>query len=307
MLCLVVMSKTNNYDLNLLTVFRLLMEVGSVSKVAVRIGITQSALSHALNKLRIQFDDPLFTKTSQGMQPTLRATEIYHAVKEPLERLTDALQQTQEFDAKTSQHTFILGTSDYFEKLFLTKIIHYFTRHAPKVKLQCITCNEQDLTKELREVDFIFGRFARPPENLYKKTLWQDSFVTLVNKNHPRIKQGEISLAQFIEEKHVLISPTGTGSSFVDRELTKLGLKRNVTVTSRLFSTPIEIVQSSDMITTMPRRLASHCTDLNKVKLINTPLSLADFEMNMLWGPVKHQEPAHQWFRKTIVAIAEQS
>ncbi len=299
------MSKINNYDLNLLTIFRLMMELGSVSKVAVKIGITQSALSHALKKLRNQFDDPLFKKTAQGMQPTLRAVEIYQSIKQPLEDLTSALQLTQEFDAKTSQHTFVLGTSDYFEKLLLPQIIHYLSLHAPQVRLRCINCNDQELTKELREIDLIFGRFAQPPENLYKQTLWQDNFITLVNSKHPRITQGKISLKQFIAEKHVLISPTGVGGSFVDRELNKLGLKRDVAVTSRLFSTPIDIVQNTQMISTMPKRLALHCADQNKVKLIKPPIELASFETNMLWGPLKHREPAHCWLRKVIVDIAQ--
>lgn len=299
------MNKTNNYDLNLLAIFRLLMEIGSVTKVAAKVGISQSALSHALNKLRNQFDDPLFYKTAHGMEPSIKAKELYQSIKEPLESLTLALQLNQEFNPKTSQHRFVLGTSDYFEKLMLPQIIQYCAKHAPEVKFSCVNCDEQELTQELKQIDLIFGRFKTPPDNLYKQTLWQDCFVTLVNKKHPRIKNGQLNLQQFTNEKHVLISPTGTGTSIVDRELTKQGLKRDIALSSRLFSTPIEIIENSEMITTVPERLAKHMVNTDKVNILDAPITLPTFETNMIWGPIKHTEPAHQWLRKTMMLIAK--
>jgi len=300
------MNKFNNSDLNLLNVFRLMIEMRSVSKVANKVGVSQSALSHTLKRLRVQFEDPLFHKTASGMEPSQRALEIYRAIKDPLESLTSALQVVQAFDPKLSGHTFVLGTSDYFEKLLLTPIVQYLNIEAPSIKLRCVNYDDLQLNKELINVDLVFGSYKNPPENLYKQTLWQDKFVTVVAKGHARIVKDKITLKQFINEKHILISPTGSGTSLVDNELTKLGLKRNIALTSRLFNTPVEIVENSAMITTMPERLAKHSAKQEKVKFLPPPIRMQPFEVNMLWGPLKHKDPAHQWFRQTILAIAKE-
>lgn len=142
---------------------------------------------------------------------------------------------------------------------------------------------------------------------MYKQTLWQDKFVTLVNKKHSRIIEDNITLEQFIHENHILISPRGSGVSLVDSELAKLGLKRNISLTSRLFNTPVEIVEISEMITTMPERLAKHSAKQEKVNFFPPPINMQPFDMNMLWGPLKHTDPAHQWFRQTILTIARKT
>ncbi len=301
------MNKFNNTDLNLLNVFRLMIEMRSVSKVANKVGVSQSALSHTLKKLRAQFEDPLFHKTASGMEPSQRALEIYQAIKDPLESLTSALQVVQAFEPKQSEHTFVLGTSDYFEKLLLTPIVQYLSTEAPSIKLRCVNYDDLQLNKELINVDLVFGSYKNPPENLYKQTLWQDKFVTVVVKDHSRIIKDKITLKQFINEKHILISPTGSGTSLVDNELAKLGLKRNIALTSRIFNTPVEIIENSEMITTMPERLAKHSAKQEKVRFLQPPISMQSFDMNMLWGPLKHKDPAHQWLRQIILAIAKKT
>jgi len=300
------MNKFNNCDLNLLNVLRLMIEMRSVSKVANKVGVSQSALSHTLKRLRAQLDDPLFHKTASGMEPSQRALEIYQAIKEPLESLTSALQVVQTFDPKLSQYSFVLGTSDYFEKLLLTSIVQHLSIEAPSIKLRCVNYDDLQLNKELINIDLAFGRHTNPPENLYKQTLWRDRFVTVVNEGHTRIIKDKITLKQFINEKHILISPTGSGTSLVDSELAKKGLKRDIALTSRIFNTPVEIVENSELITTMPERLARHSANIEKVRFLQPPISMQSFEMNMLWGPLKHKEPAHQWLRQTILTIAKQ-
>jgi len=170
-----------------------------------------------------------------------------------------------------------------------------------------VNYDDLQLNKELINVDLVFGSYKNPPENLYKQTLWQDKFVTVVVKDHSRIIKDKITLKQFINEKHILISPTGSGTSLVDNELAKLGLKRNIALTSRIFNTPVEIIENSEMITTMPERLAKHSAKQEKVRFLQPPISMQSFDMNMLWGPLKHKDPAHQWLRQIILAIAKKT
>ncbi|WP_281557658.1 LysR family transcriptional regulator [Thalassomonas sp. RHCl1] len=298
------MKNTNNPDLNQLNIFRLMMEIRHVGKVANKIGVSQSALSHMLKKLRAQFDDPLFHKTSTGMEPTVRAQELYNTIIAPLQSLNSALLASHEFNPLTSNRTFILGTSDYLEKLLLVPLTHHLHRLAPGIKLRCVSYQDTDLAKALQNIDFVFGRYGTPPQNLYQKKLWQDSFITLVSREHPNIPGDELTLEQFIHEQHILISPHGSGRSIVDKALAALGHRREIILASHLFTTPTALVESSQMITTMPKRLALCCANHKKVKFLPPPLTLAPFEVSMLWGPLKHHDPGHQWFRRQIAELA---
>ena len=137
--------------------------------------------------------------------------------------------------------------------------------------------------------------------------MWHDEFVTVVRREHTRIKEDKITLDAFLEAKHVLISPSGGGTSIVDKALSEAGYQRNVVLTTHLFSTPLDIVSCSDMITTMPKLLAELLSkqgnEKHKIKLLKPPIYLAPFEINILWGPYKHNDPGHKWFREMISLV----
>lgn len=217
------------------------------------------------------------------------------------------MQSVEQFNPSKSNRVFIIGTSDYFEILLLNKLIQHLSIVAPGIKLRCVNCNDDDLKKTLQTVDFVFGRFSNPHQNLYKKVLWHDEFVTVVRQAHSQIKEDEVTLDAFIEAKHVLISPSGSGTSIVDKALSAAGYQRNVVLTTHLFSTPLDIVACSDMITTMPKLLAELLSkqgiEKHKIKLLKPPIYLAPFEINIVWGPYKHNDPAHKWFREMISLI----
>lgn len=291
------MSKINKKDLNLLLAFDLLMKLGSVSKAAQKMGVTQSAMSHILNRLRKEFDDVLLVKKGSKMVPTSRAEQLYSSIQQPLEQLKIALDSNASFEPRNSDLTFVFATTDYFEMLAMPYIMANLQQQAPLIKIRCRNIDDYQLSEIGRTVDFAFGHFKYAPNNLIRKTLWKDEFVCVASKDHPRIKE-KLSLAEFVNERHILISPSGHGQSMMSKVLAQQGLKREISLATSHFSTPIHSIRHSELIATMPMRLVElYKSDLNSFE---PPVKIDGFDMHILWDTVSHQSLAHKWMRNLI-------
>ena len=303
MMLLLVMRDIHNLDLNLISTFCLLFETQSATKTAERSNVTQSAISHSLSKLRSQLNDPLFIKSAKGMQPTKRAEQLYEAFQQPLRQLQQAINPELQFVPQSTDRTFILAVSDYIEALLLPQITQLIIELAPKSQIRCVRINDFELTETAQNADLIFGRFKNPPQNFHQKRLWREEFITIAAANHPRITSNRIGLKQFLSEQHVVTSPTGVGSSVLDRLLIEKGLSRVVKVRPRYFTTPARIVAQSELISTVPARIGYLAEKELAIKCLKTPIDIPSFEINMLWGPVAHHDPAHQWLRQQILTL----
>ncbi|TQV84928.1 LysR family transcriptional regulator [Aliikangiella coralliicola] len=297
------MKYIHEYDLNLLVIFSLLFETRSVTQTAERAGVTQSAISHALSRMRTQFGDPLFIKSSNGMVPTVKSEQLYESVQLPLKQLQVAVNPEIQFDPQKSQRTFVLAMSDYVETLLLPRLVNYLAEHSRQTTIRCTRINDFELEKTGSDVDLIIGRFEKAPENFRKKLLWREDMVTIVSKNHPRVISNRIGLQQFVNEEHVLISPKGSGVSLVDAILSEKGLKRRVKVYSHYFMSPTRIVAETELIATIPRKIAELASREVAIKCLKPPIEIPAIDVSMLWGPVVHYDPAHQWLRNLINEI----
>jgi len=299
------MSNIHDLDLNQLSILALLCETNSVTQTAERAGVTQSAISHSLNKLRKQFDNPLFVKTAGGMEPTPRAKQLYQSIQEPLLQLQQAINPEIRFNPECSQRTFIFGVSDYIEATLLPKLTSHLQRQAPNTTIRCVRINDNNLAETARDVDLIFGHFSNPPENFHEKTLWTEGFLVIAATKHPRIIANRIGLNQYLKEKHILISPLGVGTSIVDRILCEKSLTREIKICTRYFTSPARIVAETDLIATVPRKIAELAQNNYPVKCLKPPIEIPVFDLSMLWGPIIHHDPAHQWLRQQILEITK--
>ncbi|MCW8876550.1 MAG: LysR family transcriptional regulator [Kangiellaceae bacterium] len=291
------MSNINNVDLNLLTAFDLLMTCGSVSKAAQKLGITQSAMSHILKRLRVQFDDPLLIKKGKGMVPTNRAKELFDSIHKPLLKLQSAMEPQLSFVPKSSSQTFNFATTDYFELMAFPYLFQALSKQAPKVKIRCRNMEDHELSEIGTSFDLAFGHFKKAPESLHRKKLWHEKFVTIAAKKHPRIKRS-LRLDNFLQENHILISPSGYGRSLVDKQLQLMGHKRHISLYTSHFTTPIHTVVQSQLLATVPQRLVKGFeTDL---KIFEPPVAIPGFDIHMLWSPLSHNDPAQRWMRNII-------
>jgi len=300
------MSNLRNFDLNLLLAFDVLMQERNVTRAAERMFVTQSAMSHTLHRLRQQLDDPLLFKTPSGMQPTDRALALVAPVRSLLLEMDRLLEPPQAFDPASSQRRFTIAATDYMEFLLLPDLSRLIEQTAPGVDIHIKrTESAFPLTQlENGSLDVVLG-FAsvlEPPAQLNCEHLFVDQMACVVREDHPQIHHAP-NLQDYLTATHMLISRTGSQIGVIDEKLAELGLERRLKlIVPHFLSAPL-IVAETDMILSLPYHLAVQFRKLVALRILPVPLDLPNYDLAMIWHPLREKDPAHCWLREQIKTI----
>lgn len=302
------MSDLRHFDLNLLLAFDVLMREMNVSRAAEKMFVTQSTMSHILNRLRQQLDDPILVRTAGGMKPSERAMALVEPVRAILQDVERAIRPPAKFDPKTCRRRFVIHATDYIEVLLLPTLIARISALAPDIDIHFKRTGDAFPADALEngEMDVVLGFDAvlKPPGQFLRVRLFEDRMTCVVRADHPTVKD-TLSLEEYVAMPHMLISRTGTHTGLVDERLAELGWERRVAlVVSHFLSAPL-IVAKTDMVLTFPYRMAEQFTCMAPLKIVAVPITLPAYELVMVWHPLNDKEPAHAWFRKQILAVCE--
>lgn len=299
------------FDLNLLVALDALLTERNVTRAAVRIGVTQSAASHALSRLRKLTGDELLVRAREGMVPTLRAEAMRAPLRRALEDLTGTLSSPRAFDPKTARLRAFVGASDYAELVLFPGIMARLVREAPGVELR-VLMPSQDPASELASGKLDFVLMPKVPgdeaQGIRARQLLRDRFVCIARRAHPLAKTKTLSMSSFAGAAHALISPWGMEGGYVDDALARLGLQRKVAVAVPHFLAAPHIVASSDLLLTVAERVAEVVRGPLGLVVLAPPreLELTGFTMSILWHERTHEDPARRWLRDVIVAEASE-
>ena len=304
------MSELRNFDLNLLVSFDVLMEELNVSRAAERMFITQSAMSHALQRLRQQFDDPLLVRTPSGMRPTERALSLVGPVKALLRDAKGLIHAPEQFVASESRQRFTIAATDYMDLLVAPLLMERIDSMAPGVDIH-IKRTEQPFPErdlEYGELDVVLGFEAvlKPPSHLARENLFDDRMVSVVRRGHPKSGRTELTLDDYLAMKHLLISRTGTRFGVIDDWLAERGLSRRVAlIVPHFLSAPL-IVAQTDMELSLPERIANVFAASTPLSVLTLPIDLPRYDLVMVWHPLREMDPAHRWLREQIMWACRQ-
>src|SRR5690242_6245990 len=305
-------------DLNLLRVFDALIEEHSVTRAGERLGLSQSAISHALNRLRYVLNDELFVRMPDGMRPTLRASEIAPRLREGLLQLQLALAPA-EFDPAHTERRFTIACTEYAGTVLMPPLITRVRALAPHAELR-IRPSNMGVAEPLiaGRVDLAIGSFRRVPEPLVYDALYQENRVWVLSCTHPAAAAGELTLERLAALSHLIISATGEDEHAVngyvmDHGLERLvtrseigllqgalaahGLRRVIGLTTPHFMAALAVVSQSDMAAPLPRRLAAAFAEQYRLKLFDPPYPSPPFDIMALWHRDHGNEPAVAWLR----------
>jgi DNA-binding transcriptional LysR family regulator len=291
-------------DLNLLKLLVTIGETLNLSRAAEELNISQPALSYSLKKLREDFDDPLFVRTSHGFQPTPRALEILPKIKTVLE-ISQALYTPTKFDLKNYERTVTLALTTYFEAIAIVPLMRRLEKEAPKVNLKTISLQGNFPKQELEsgEADLaVAAYFQELPESYYVQVLGKDRHVVLARRNHPYLKSGQ-TLKDYLSYPHVKIGVPANTISQVDQILAEKKLSRNLIGNFNNFLSPLIAVTETDCLLTLPERLAQTFEKMADVKMGDVPLKDSFIEVKMAWHGRFQNDPFHQWLRQTLREI----
>jgi len=292
------------FDLNLLLVFEAVLETRSTTRAAVHLGLTQSAVSNALNRLRGALGDPLFVKTAEGMMPTPRALEISSPLKDSIERIRSTLAQQPEFDAARSDRTFRLYMTDVGQMVLLPKVLETLQKEAPGVCIETVQLaapREREAAMSSGEVDLAVGYFQDFSGPFHCQALFREEYVCMVRDGHPLLGSS-LTLDTFAAANHAVYYPSGGGHAqqeqAIDDALTRAGLERHIALRATHFLGFTRIIASTDLITTLPSRLAQAASPAVSVRTMPAPIPIPTFEVTQFWHKRFHLDPGNVWLRR---------
>lgn len=284
-------------DLNLLLALDALLMERNVTKAAARVGLTQSAMSHKLRRLREVFADDLLVGGRRGMVPTERAEALAGPVRRGLLELHAAIRSTEPFDPATTERRFTIISSDYADFVILTRVLHYLEQHAPGVSLRMLPyTNSMQTLLEDGTADLVMGQ-AIDGTALKQRAVIDERFVVVLRDGHPALDHGDsITLDQYTGLGHILVSGNDE-PGIVDRVLATHGRERHIALRTPYFVGVPFMVARSDLVATLPRALAQEAATFTSLRLLPPPLELPSFRITMTWHERSHRDPAHAWLR----------
>jgi DNA-binding transcriptional LysR family regulator len=291
-------------DLNLLRILEALLDEESVTGAARRLGVTQSAVSHALARLREQLGDALLVRTSTGMAPTPRARELREPIRRGLGALREALETR--FDPATATRTFNVAMTDQLGATILPAIWQRLAADAPKIDLRITpVVRNVERTLETAAADLVIsGAFATPEApGLYRQRLFGEDLTCVVRAGHPTAK-AELTLEQFCALSHVLVAPRG-GRGVVDDALAQHGAARRVAVVVPHFLVAPFVVAHSDLVLTVAASVAKKLSPMLGLKTLTPPIELPRATYWQIWHERTHEDAAHKWLRAAIAEVCE--
>lgn len=299
-------------DLNLLVAFDAVATERSVTRAARRAGVTQSAMSHTLRRLRDLLADPVLVRGAGGMVLTPRAERLHPAVRAGLTALSRALTTPEAFVPETAQRTFRLATPDLFDALAVPALIQVLRAQSPSSNLEITPTSAPDLAQRLQAGDLDLCIQAVPafgpavPDlaetGMVRQTLFRETFRSFVRCGHPAIAHGPPSLADYADLPQVLVSPSGRGPGPVDAVLRAHQLARRVALRVPHFATALAAIAHSDLILTASSAVQNLVDDT--VSSFEPPLELPPHDVAMVWHDRWTHDVGHRWFRDRVAQVS---
>jgi DNA-binding transcriptional LysR family regulator len=292
-------------DLNLLLVFEAMLQHRNVTAAAAHMGITQSAMSNALGRLRRQFGDTLFVNTRNGMLPTPRAQELSKPLQRALALVRSASGPRVDFDPIQSRRTFRMHMSDVGEMVFLPALVKRLDELGASVRVETVQLTSDEIGEQLEsgEIDFAAGYLPGLKRNVESSPLFREQYVCMTRRGHPFARGDAITVQDFLAASHVFIESMGSGHRIIERTLERAGYKRDAGLRVPHFMVVPMIVAHTDRIVTVPSRVARIFESLMQVRIHAMPIRIPAFDVALFWHPRFTQEPGTGWMHALMVEL----
>lgn len=295
-------------DLNLLKTFDVVMKMRSVNEAANVLDITSPAVSHALNRLREHYQDPLFIRQGRGIEPTNFAIELHADIQASLNLLMHSAQSRKNFIPTQSQRTFRISSHKDIDLMLLPPLVQYRDQHAPNVNFQVDVehLNEENRQTDLRmkKVDLILATVPLEEPGYHNHLLLEQNLVVVCSANHPRIKDS-MSKEQFFSEQHLQWNTQRMSRNILDSlSRAKLPTRKIAYTTGSLCSALMMAVQT-DWLCMSTLWHAELLSKHQGLKIYPLPVELKPIPIYMTWHQSQQTDTGHQWLKKALIDITK--
>jgi DNA-binding transcriptional LysR family regulator len=291
-------------DLNLLVVLDALLTERHVTRAGAAVGLTQSATSSALGRLREMLGDPLLVRGATGMELTPRALELVEPLRQTLRQTANLFESRLTFDSRQAQRSFRVRMSDALGHLLLAPVMKRLRREAPGVDLDIVHLPPAETVDALEEgaIDLAISMDLRHAGAIRSAPLLKDRMVCVLDRKHPAAKQ--LTLERFLAAAHIKVSISSTDGRYVDAVLAESGLSRRVVLNVPNWLVVPEVLRGSELMAVMSERLARRFVEGLAVKPV--PYPKAAFVWSMYWHQRHDQLPAQTWLRSVFRTVADE-
>ncbi|KEQ52118.1 LysR family transcriptional regulator [Sphingobium chlorophenolicum] len=300
------MLKLADIGLAELQVFEAIYRCRSVVEASRVLDLPQPTVSRWLAKLRDHFGDALFVRTPRGMEPTEAADAIIGPVRDMLRIYRDRLMQERAFDPRSTSRNFRIAASDFGQLTVLPILDRWSAEEAPKARFSSVAVDRQTLAAGLEsgDIDIAFGGFPALYSGVIEQTLYEDSYVCAMRRGHPLLDR-PFTVEAFRDATHVLVSARTAGHIHheVEARIMALVSPENVRLTSNSFLVAPLLIGQTDMVLTVPRRVALIFKSQIDLEMVPLPFDLPRFQVKQYWHERSKHDPGHQWLRHGVADL----
>jgi len=301
-------------DLNLLTALEVLLSEGTVAGAARRLGLSPSAMSRTLARLRAATGDPLLVRAGRALVPTPRATELHERAHNLVREVRAVLRPARDArDMRTVEQTFTIRTNDGFVEAFGARLVSTVTAAAPGVRLRFTAKADKDV-RALREglVDLEIGVLGATGPEVRVQRLFRDRFIGVVREGHPLLSDGEVTPERYAACDHVVVSRRSRPTGPVDEALAALGLARTVVAVVPGFRAALSVACGTDLVALVT---ASYLDSARKdetlggrggIQSFELPVSTSPIVVSQMWHPRLDADRVHRWLRGVVHGICQE-
>lgn len=294
-----------SFDLGVLATLDALLQEGSVTRAARRLGLSTPAMSHALSRMREAVGDPLLVRSGRGMVLTPRAEALKPKIHLLVTQATEALAKDRPFDARALETTFVVHATDYVLMVLGLAIDRTLRSEAPNVALRFVA-NAEDDAERLRDggSDLAVGIYGVLPQEMRSRQLLTDRFVCVVRESHPTVGK-RLTLEEYVSLEHIQVAPRGKPGGYVDDALRERGLERRVARAVPYFVTALQLAAQTEYVLTVSERVARELAPSLGLRVLDCPLALRPYALSLVWHPRFDGDAAHGYLRDVFVRAAK--
>lgn len=290
-------------DLNLFRVFATIYRERNLTRASEQLFLSQPAVSHALSRLRANFDDQLFIRDGHGVVPTPLAKRLWPSIEQSLNLMQQAVQSTLDFQPERDIQQLTIAMIVEVEPLFYPLVVQQFLQFNPEIQISCVRIDRKNLRQELSSgrIDFAVDVAQVVESGIAFQQCIQDHFVVLSRDNHPLIDKG-LSKDTYTEAQHITVSARPTGRVFEDFFLSKQGIKRKISLRCQQYQTAINLVTKTDGLLTIPKNQIAYFKEFfPQIRIHPLPFEVNGFEFNLYWDEQKTDDPQTKWCKDQLL------
>lgn len=296
-------KRTFDVELKQLAILEEIFRTRSVTKAALNLGLSQPSISVGLARLRRYFNDPLFVRTSEGMQPTRLTEQLIKPLSDALRLVDQTLGAELFFDPSSSERTFRICMADIGNVVILPRLLAHLRSVAPGLHVEIVPSSaDEPRLLESGDADLAIGVPARLQAGFHQQRLFQEQFVCLAATGHPRVKDS-LTLRQFRAEAHIVVTTPWTSHWLVERYLAAKRVPRKVSLRLSSCFGLARIIAATDLLVTLPKRVGNELAASGHVRMFPDPVGIPGYAVRQYWHGRYHHDPDSKWLRETIAKL----